>query len=343
MSHVFLSYKHEDEVRVGRVARALECAGLDVWWDRGLPGGESWHTNIETKLQDAGCVVVFWSSHSTGADGDDVREEAQRGLDRGLLVPVLIKGVTEAPSEFGEVQAIDLTHWRGDRADPYFQDLVGTIRAKLENTPLPAPRGPRSRLARRLFWGSVSGVALGILALLAFNVWGVTSQVCTLPGLQPALSDACGTLRLGNRPTRNERLAWAARMPGSCPALRDLIAKFPTGAYRDQATALLTARKISTIDTWTPATHSLTLHQASARWAGTDKAAKARAMDQARLAAEQLCRGVGAGSMFKYESSTAIADRWSCSRGGRGVSCGFEGRAECAVQERHLVEQEHCN
>jgi len=46
MSDVFVSYKREDEVRVAPLVHALEAAGLDVWWDRGLPGGESWRANI---------------------------------------------------------------------------------------------------------------------------------------------------------------------------------------------------------------------------------------------------------------------------------------------------------
>src|SRR3954469_17397423 len=97
MSHVFVSYKREDEVRAGRLARALEAEGLTVWWDRGLPGGESWHRNIEEKLTTAGCVVVVWSSHSAGAEGGYVREEARRGLARNILVPVLIDKLEHLP------------------------------------------------------------------------------------------------------------------------------------------------------------------------------------------------------------------------------------------------------
>ena len=342
MSHVFLSYKREDEIRVGRIARALECAGLDVWWDRGLPGGESWHSNIETKLQDASCVVVIWSAQSAGQEGGFVREEARRGLSRNLLVPVLIDSLSELPLGFGEIQAIDLTRWRGDRSDPYFLDLVATVRAKIANTPIPAARGPKQRIARRLMWGSASSAGLAILALFAFNVFGVSSHVCTIPGPQPALSDACGTLGVGDRPNREERLAWESRQPGSCPALREHIARFPTGAYRSEAADLLTARKISHTDSWTPATRSLALFQPTAKAAANETAARARALAQAMPEAERLCRGFGAGSLFKYESSSVVADRWTCARGGRGVACGFDGRAECVVQERRQVEQEHC-
>ena len=56
MSHAFISYRGEDLERVGLIARALEKAGVDVWWDRGLPNGESWHATIEEKLASAGCA-----------------------------------------------------------------------------------------------------------------------------------------------------------------------------------------------------------------------------------------------------------------------------------------------
>ena len=112
MSDVFISYKREDEVRVGRLARALEKAGLDIWWDRGLPGGESWRTNIVNALDAARCVVVVWSHGSVGIEGAFVRDEATRAMSRGILVPVMIDRVAP-PLGFGELQAIDLTHWRG--------------------------------------------------------------------------------------------------------------------------------------------------------------------------------------------------------------------------------------
>ena len=40
MTDVFFSYKREDEDRVVKLVIGLEKAGLTVWWDRGLPGGD---------------------------------------------------------------------------------------------------------------------------------------------------------------------------------------------------------------------------------------------------------------------------------------------------------------
>ena len=76
MSEIFVSYKREDETRVGSVVRALEGAGLSVWWDRGLPGGESWRSQIQNALDTAKCVIVVWTHQSVGPSGDFVRDEA---------------------------------------------------------------------------------------------------------------------------------------------------------------------------------------------------------------------------------------------------------------------------
>jgi len=344
MSHVFISYKREDELRVGRIARALEAAGFEVWWDRGLPGGESWHSNIEAKLEQAGCVVVIWSYGSAGQDGGFVREEARRGIARNLLVPVLIDRLTNLPLGFGEIQAVDLTRWRGDARDPFFQDLIATIRAKLNHTPMPAPLGPARRIARRLLWGSgLSGLGVAIALLLAFNAFGFASRVCSISGPQPGLSDACGALGWGGRPRKAERIAWESRAPGNCAALREHIARFPDGAYRAKAADLLTGRKISNQDTWSPVTKTLALFEPGAGAPSRDEAAaQSAALARGRQSSDRLCRDFGAGSLYRYESSSAVAEQWSCTKVGSGIVCGFDGHAECKLDERRQTEQETC-
>jgi hypothetical protein len=343
VSQVFVSYKREDELRVGRLARALEACGLDVWWDRGLPGGESWHRNIESKLAEAGCVVVIWSANSTGADGGYVREEARRGLTRNILVPVLIDKLEHLPLGFGEIQALDLTRWRGERRSPDFQDLVRTIRAKLSNEPLPAPQGPKRRIARRLMWGSASTVALTFALLMAFNSFGVASSLCSLPGPQPGLSDTCGRFGLGNKPSRVERLAWESRDPGSCQALRDFVQRFPDGALRPKAADLLTARTVSRTDTWTAANRSLALFQPVGTMPAKDEStAREQALSTARSQAVRMCRDFGATSIYRFEDATPQAEQWTCAKIRGGVACGFDGRAECRLQMRQQREQESC-
>lgn len=342
MSDVFISYKREDEIRVGRLARALEKAGLSIWWDRGLPGAESWRENITDALHAAKVVVVVWSQGSVGVEGAFVRDEAGRAMARGALVPVMIDKVAP-PLGFGELQAIDLTAWRGNTRDPFFQDLVAVIRAKLENAPAPAPKGPARRVMRRLFYGATSSGAVAAVALFAFNTFGVASNICTLPGAQPGLSDFCGACRMGERPTREERLAWAARAPGSCQALRDHIAHFPEGAYRREAADLLTARRVASEDVWSPSVRQLALFQPhSTQGAPDEAAAHARAIAAAQTQADNLCRGFAAATAFRFRAAIPQPSAWTCEHGGGGVVCGFEGMVSCQLDEKATVERESC-
>ena len=342
MSDVFISYKREDEVRVARLARALEQAGLAVWWDRGLPGAESWRENIANALHAAKCVVVVWSHGSVGVEGAFVRDEAGRAMARGILVPVMIDKVAP-PLGFGELQAIDLTAWRGGARDPFFQDLVAVIRAKQANGPAPAPRGPTHRAMRRVFYGATSSGVVAAAALFAFNTFGVASNICTLPGTQPGLSDFCGACRLGERPTRAERLAWAARAPGSCQALRDHIARFPEGAYRREAADLLTARRVTSEAVWSPSTRQLALYQPQTTAGAPDEAgAHAKALAAAQTQADNLCRGFAAATAFRFRTATPQPASWTCEHGGGGVVCGFEGMVACQLDEKAAVEHETC-
>ncbi len=51
MSDIFVSYKSEDVQRVALLAQALQRCGLNVRWDRYLPGGENWQAAIQGALE----------------------------------------------------------------------------------------------------------------------------------------------------------------------------------------------------------------------------------------------------------------------------------------------------
>jgi hypothetical protein len=72
-----LSYAEEDRETAGRIARLLEGQGWSVWWDRKIPGGQTWREVIQSALQDMSCMVVLWSRSSV--DSFWVNEEAKKG------------------------------------------------------------------------------------------------------------------------------------------------------------------------------------------------------------------------------------------------------------------------
>ena len=340
MSDVFVSYKREDEIRVARLVRALEKQGLSVWWDRGLAGGEHWRTGIEAALEAARCVVVVWTCNSVGAQGGFVKDEAGRGAARGLLVPVLMDKV-QPPLGFGELQAIDLARWRGSTRDPFFQDLVAAIRAKLEGRPVPASKGPMRRLLNRLLAGGLASAALVAGGAFANNTLNLQNQIC---GMGKGLSDTCGALGLGSRPERAERLAWAQRPRGDCNALRTHIQRFPEGAYRATADALINARQVSAVEQWTPVQRPLTLHVGrDVPPSASEAAARGAALERARSKAERLCRDFLATGLFRYRGADANAREWNCTSVHGGVVCELEGLALCDLEEGKAVPYERCD
>lgn len=341
MNEVFVSYKREDETRVGRVVRALESAGFSVWWDRGLPGGESWRQQIQTALDAAKCVIVVWTHDSVGPAGDFVRDEAGQAKRRGILAPVLLDEVTP-PLGFGEIQTIDLTRWKGNLRDPFFQDLVATVTAKLDGRAVPPAKGPTKRLMRRLTVSSIaSAVGFGGLAL-AFNLFSAQDQVCAVPVLQPHLSDLCGAVGIGHRATKAERVAWES-CDGSCDALRRHIEQFPEGAYRTQAAERLTARSVTQTEMWTPSTRRLALFVGQdGAPAHTEAAARSAAIARAQSQAERLCKGFAATTAFRLKASAPVPQSWNCSAVAGGVICSFDGETLCDLEEQRLEETERC-
>lgn len=121
MSDIFISYASEDRDAARQLAKALETHGWSVWWDRTIPAGRTFVEVIDEAMTKARCVVVAWSA--TSIKKNWVLEEAQDGLDRGILVPVFIEQVTP-PRGFRRIQAADLGDWDGSVQAPEFRHFV---------------------------------------------------------------------------------------------------------------------------------------------------------------------------------------------------------------------------
>ena len=343
MTDVFVSYKRDDEVRVGRLVKALQEQGLSIWWDRELPGGEQWRAKLEAALAQAKCAVVVWTRASTGADGGFVKDEAARAARRQILVPVTLDKV-EPPLGFGELQAIDLTRWRGSPRDPFLQDLVAAIRAKMEGRAVPPPQGPIKRLRRRLTAGGVAAVLAALASAFATNTLNLQNSTCGMPLAQPWLSDACGTFGLGARPGRPERIAWEQRPKGDCDALKKHIRQFPEGSYLATAAAMLSARNVTPVEQWVPVQHPLRLLLGrDAPSSATEVAARSAAIERGRKKAQILCQDFGASGLARYRGADVDAQEWTCEPARGGIVCGFEGRALCSLDELSKVESETCH
>jgi hypothetical protein len=181
VAHIFISYASEDRARAKEVAIDLQALGWDVWWDRELQAGKTFAGVIESEIKRSGCVLVLWSKASIASRW--VRDEANEGLARDILVPALIERV-EPPMGFRSIHAADLIDYHGDQNTPGFRKLVADLAALLgppprRGQPPPVRREPRPEPVEerggwlRKRWPVAAGAAL----VVALGAWGVARYV----------------------------------------------------------------------------------------------------------------------------------------------------------------------
>ncbi len=166
---MFFSYTRAEIEPARRIIDLLENAGFEVWWDGLLEGGANYLATTENALETADCVVVLWSK--TAVASAWVRDEAQRGRERGCLVPLSLDG-TMAPLGFRQIQLLDISGWDGTPGAIEAGKIVAAVRrqaggiamappvpASLPSTPTLPNALPATGISRR-------ALALGGIAVL---------------------------------------------------------------------------------------------------------------------------------------------------------------------------------
>jgi len=164
---VFLSYARADQSHATKVAKALEAAGLDLWWDALIEGGAVFSRQIEAALEGSDAVIVLWSKASVGSDW--VLDEAARGRDLRKLVPVSLDG-TEAPLGFRQYHAISLQHWNGRHDADAIAQVLRAVASGARHGPARerAVKG-RTGLSRRAMLAG--GAAAALAGAGGFVAW----------------------------------------------------------------------------------------------------------------------------------------------------------------------------
>jgi cell division protein FtsN len=174
LAKIFLSYASEDRDRAREIAVDLEALGWTVWWDRKLQAGKTFAGVIESEIKKSDCVLVLWSKASIASRW--VRDEANEGLERNILVPVLIEAV-EPPMGFRSIHAADLIGYRGDQTSPGFRQLVSDLSALLappsRPAPVPPPKPVETDGGWRKWLRQLGPAAIG-LVIVGAGTYGVT-------------------------------------------------------------------------------------------------------------------------------------------------------------------------
>jgi len=217
MSDIFVSYARADRERVEPLVQAIEAQGLDVWWDRDIAYGESYHRVIEQALKRAKCAIVVWSRNSVGSEW--VTNEASEARKHGILVPLLLDDV-DPPLEFRHLQSAKLFDWRGASDAPELHQLIAAVRGALQRygvQPRAQVSGRGSSSAGKSWWQTPAGWAVGAAALLVATAFflQVLRQLGVI-GVPGASGPAVGTLSADRDNLRE--LAAAAKAPSGSPS-----------------------------------------------------------------------------------------------------------------------------
>lgn len=336
MSDVLVASLSEEGTRVAPLVTGLRAAGLSVWWDGDLAGGEHRQQRIASELEAARCVVVVWSAASVGPAGELVQDVAARAKTRGILLPVRLDRVAE-PLGFGQIRSLDLSRWNGKPRNRRFKEVVAAARAIVAGHPRSQPR-VEPRLLRRLAGVTIS-LAL-LLPALSFvsDLHEILEPVCQVAGIRAV----CARWGLGGVPTPAEEAAWAARKPGDCSALGEHLARFPNGGYAEEAKGKLLAAQTEVTERWEAQEHSLVLIvPAEHKPLPSEAEARADALARAGAEAELVCAGYKAGS-YQLRAATAKVVEWNCDPSRGGFICGFKGQAVCQVEARKREQREVC-
>jgi hypothetical protein len=202
----------------------------------------------------------------------------------------------------------------------------------------PAAKGLNTRVRRLVTGGAMAAALTGAWAA-ATNVANYQGYLCNVPAGQPAVSDICGAVGAGGKPTRDERIAWASRRTGDCEALRTHIVRFPQGAYRAQAADLLQAAHAARAAGFSPAPRATRGYvRQSEHPFPNEGAARADAVERANRDAEALCAPVDPNERLAGADITPGA--FDCRPGaGGGRICALDYAAQCRLEVRALVER----
>ena len=165
---IFISYKAEDRSRLQPLVAALEAEGFTVWWDAHIGGGTNWRQDIQEHLDAAKCVIVAWSKRSVGPEGEFVRDEAMRAKRHHTYLPIRIDDVAP-PLGFGEVQALSLKNWKGDRSDPRLVAVVDAVRERLTGDHIEHHRD--DHVQRRVSRRAALAGGIGAIAIAGTGGW----------------------------------------------------------------------------------------------------------------------------------------------------------------------------
>jgi hypothetical protein len=150
--HIFISYAHEDQEFVFKVATDLETRGARVWIDRGdIQGGEQWRESIETGIRDCQAFLLVVSPDSMKSSYVAQEIAKAETLDKPIF-PLLYRNV-KFPPELERLNTYQFINFRRGGYAQNLADLVTGLGAQgisLADAPELSPEEQEERRRQRL-------------------------------------------------------------------------------------------------------------------------------------------------------------------------------------------------
>ena len=137
MKKVFLSYSRHNAEVVTKLIHDLQAAGIDIWYDQTLTGGQRWWDNILANIGSCDVFILALSPESWQSEA--CRSELNYVIKLGKpILPALIAdgiNINLLPAPLNQIQIMDCR--RGD-SDSVFS-LIKSIYSAPAAPPLPDP------------------------------------------------------------------------------------------------------------------------------------------------------------------------------------------------------------
>src|SRR5574341_736835 len=108
MSHIFISYNHEDSDFIEILRSKLEQAGFVVWTDSTLRGGEDWRRGIDRAIKDAFALIAVMTPEAKASEYVTYEWAFAVGAEVEVI-PILLKRTNLHP-RLESLQHLDFTN-----------------------------------------------------------------------------------------------------------------------------------------------------------------------------------------------------------------------------------------
>src|SRR5262245_34165865 len=141
MKKVFLSYSRHNAEVVTKLIHDLRAAGIDIWYDQTLTGGQRWWDNILDNIANSDVFILALSPESWQSEACKSELQYVSKLGKTIL-PVLISdgiNINLLPAPLNQIQITDCRRGDSESLLSLIKSIYSAPAAQPLPDPLPAP------------------------------------------------------------------------------------------------------------------------------------------------------------------------------------------------------------